>query len=597
MSTISELLVKIGLDSSDLESGMEETSGFVDRNFGKITAAGAVAGAGLEGFARSQQGANVAFERMGRVTGEGSQAMRDMAGDLQNVTFPMEDVVDLMETATQRGLEGEGIAEFATFWDMVGDATGEAGPKLGEAGVALGLVGIAAGEEAEALDAFGFITDNTTGSVEGFLKFIEKSATEIEGPIPSINDMAAALGALEEEGLSAERSQRELRTALSESDGDMMAALETLGVSQDEFAAQTEAVEGSSGAIEANAQALADSFTPMQKLSAGAESLMTKYGGLSSAAGALAGPMLALGPISKGVSAGLGGITKMGPAVVGGFSKVGGAFGKLSKLLKANPWILLITATVALVTLIVKNWDTIVAFLKKAWDWIKGAVSAVGEWMSDAFQKAVDFLKDLFFKFTPLGFLIKNFDKIKDAVSGVKDWVVEKFQAAVDWLKGLGGKISSAVSGAFDKVKDLAVEAKDWVSDRVDDVVGFFTDMPGRISRVVGGLFDGVKTAFKSAVNWIIDKWNALEISIGGGSILGVDIPKITVSTPNIPRFHDGGVFQAPSGQSEGLALLEDGERVTSADASPQVVVNMNGVTDPFAVGDAVAWRMRTQGV
>jgi hypothetical protein len=106
-------------------------------------------------------------------------------------------------------------------------------------------------------------------------------------------------------------------------------------------------------------------------------------------------------------------------------------------------------------------------------------------------------------------------------------------------------------------------------------------------------MWDGIKNAFRSAVNWIIRKWNNLSISIGGGKILGVSIPKITVSTPNIPLFHDGGVFHAQGGRREGLALLRDGEtvlppgRATSA-APVYITINAGLGADPNAISKAV---------
>ena len=73
----------------------------------------------------------------------------------------------------------------------------------------------------------------------------------------------------------------------------------------------------------------------------------------------------------------------VGPAlvVVGklamGFASVGRAFGALSGLLAANPYVAIIAATIALVVLIVANWGRIRAFLAGAWEAIRGAAAAV----------------------------------------------------------------------------------------------------------------------------------------------------------------------------------------------------------------------------
>lgn len=189
-------------------------------------------------------------------------------------------------------------------------------------------------------------------------------------------------------------------------------------------------------------------------------------------------------------------------------------------ILAAMPWVALGVALIALVVIIVKNWDTIVAFLKKVWDWIKNAATAVGKWIADAFMKAVEFVKNLFLNFTPLGLIIKHFDKIKELATGVGQWIKDKFNAVVD----------------------------------------FFRAMPQRITSAVSGLWDGLKNAFRNAVNWIIDKWNNFKLQIKLPSLLGGGT--IGLDTPNIPRLHSGGVFRAPTAGGEGLAILKDRETV-----------------------------------
>lgn len=546
MANLAELLVHIGVDSDELTSGMDAVSDKIDDNIGKITALGAAGGAALEGFARSQQESNVGFERMGRVTGEGADKMRDMAGDLQNVTFPMEDVTALMETATQRGLEGDAIGEYATFWDMVGDATGEAGPELGKAGTALGLVGIKAGEEAKALDAFGHITDNSTGSISDFLRFTERAGKELGDSTPHVNDMAAALTALEDKGFGAQVAQRELQQALRENDGDMDAALDTLGISGEAYDEMRGQVEGAGEAITANASAYAESFTPLQKLQSAAENLMTKYGGLADVAGSLAMPMMALGPMAKGVSLGFTAITTGIPKLVGGlgtattaiWTKVSAmaswaattvaqgaravasmavtagqfvahyarmAAGALAQAARmAASWVIamgpvgwVIAAVVALVALIIANWDTVKAWTRKIWDWLGNKIEAVWTWIKDTTTGAVSAV---------VGFFTDLKDKAQDAVARLvvaamlkfqelKDGAIDKAGEMLDWFKMLPSRLMSAIgdlgSLLLEKGKDIVRGLWDgiksmgsWIAEKV---LGWVADViPGPIARALG---------------------------------------------------------------------------------------------------------------
>ncbi len=96
-------------------------------------------------------------------------------------------------------------------------------------------------------------------------------------------------------------------------------------------------------------------------------------------------------------------------------------------------------------------------------------------------------------------------------------------------------------------------------------------------------MFVGVKDAFKAAINWLIDKWNDFSITIGGGSFLGQDIPEMTLDTPNLPRFHDGGIVPGRPGQ-EVLSILQAGERVLTADQQR-------------AMGGGTSWTINADGL
>lgn len=139
---------------------------------------------------------------------------------------------------------------------------------------------------------------------------------------------------------------------------------------------------------------------------------------------------------------------------------------------------------------------------------------------------------------------------IKDAAAAVGSWFTDTLWPG---LQSVFGWFADAASGA-----------RDAVTGALDSVVGFVKDLPGRITSAASGMWDGIGDAFKSAVNWLIDKWNGFELTIGGGEVLGYDVPSITLSTPNIPRLHQGGRVPGLPGQDV-LTLLQAGERVTSA--------------------------------
>lgn len=389
-----------------------------------------------------------------------------------------------------------------------------------------------------------------------------KSSSMLVGK--ALNDPIKGLTALSRSGIQFTEDQKKMITEMVAAGDTMGAQKIILGELTTQFGGSGEAlgntmvgkIEKAKNAFGEMTETLATALIPViEKMTGWIQKAADWFNNLSPAGQKTVGILIA-------VAAAVGPVLIIMGKLVGAFGTVMKAFKALQLLMMANPWVLLIAAVVALVVLIVRNWDTILAFLKKAWDWIKTTAASVGKWLKDKFKQAVDFLYNLFLNFTPLGLLIKHFDTIKDKVLEVKDWIVDRF----------------------------------------NDVVGFFQGLPGRIGSAVSGMWDGIKEAFRSAVNWIINKWNDLEISIGGGSILGVDIPKITVRTPNIPTFHEGGIVPGRPGEDI-LIRAQAGEKITPADQSdvrggPLIgAVHIHGNADPFAIGDAIAWKIRTAGI
>lgn len=161
--------------------------------------------------------------------------------------------------------------------------------------------------------------------------------------------------------------------------------------------------------------------------------------------------------------------------------------------------------------------DTLQKKIKEAWDKVK-------EWVS----LALDFLKNLFLNWTGPGLIIKHWDSIKEGVRKVVDKIKEYWNGFID----------------------------------------FFRKLPGRIAEKASGMWDGIKKAFKSAINWVIGKWNNFSFTIGGGSVMGVDIPKVTLGTPDIPYLARGGI-------ASGMAMVgERGRELVNLPAGSHVRSN-----------------------
>lgn len=203
------------------------------------------------------------------------------------------------------------------------------------------------------------------------------------------------------------------------------------------------------------------------------------------------------------------GIAGMATAVHSGITKAAAAAQWLmNAALSANPIGLIIIAIAALVAGILWLWNNNEGFRNfviAAWDAIKKAFVAVVDWVVNVM---VPWLK-------------QAFENIAHVVGVVVDWILDKWNA---YWRGM-----SIIAG--------------WIGDAVNGIVGFFTSMPGKIAAAAGGMWDGIVSAFKAAINTLIRMWNNFQLTIGGGNILGIDIPSVTLNTPDIPYLATGGTL------------------------------------------------------
>lgn len=154
--------------------------------------------------------------------------------------------------------------------------------------------------------------------------------------------------------------------------------------------------------------------------------------------------------------------------------------------------------------------------------------------------------------------LWQNWDTVTKFMTESMDAVWAGIQAGWNWIKENWPMLLAILTGPIGIAVGLII--RHW-----DTIVSFVKGLPGKIRSAASGMWDGIKDSFRSAVNWLIDKWNGFQLTLGGGSVMGYDIPSVTLDTPNIPRFHTGTSSVPGAPGSEMLAILQAGERVTPA--------------------------------
>lgn len=492
MAELEELLVTVGVDADDVDAGVDKVSGLFDDMASKVSLAAGAAGAGLEALIRGQQDTSVQTRQLAAALGIGEDAMRDLVTETSNATFPIEDVVELMERGRQRGITGgKALQDYATFWDMVGDATGESATELGKAGVALQTVGVEAGNEKEAMAALGFVHRETTSSVKDFLSFLERTGPELQDMGVNVNDAAAVLGIMEKElGLSGRMARQEFRTAVNESDGSLKDLLKTLGISPASFEAAQEAVESSSGVIEENAGILADSKTPLEELQATFQDLLFTYMPFIEALAPLAPILIGLAVVIKSVTA----VTAVWNAVTAG-----------------NPIVLIVLAVLALIAaivLLVMHWDTVAAAVSDAFDAVEETVGSGVDWLTGKIGDGLAWLEGVWD-----GAWQAVEDTIADAIGSVRGFVADGIDFIIDKiniLRRLPGMVAAFFRNMAVQAIMRGVRLIQWVRDLPGKIMDFFHSLPGLLKaagrNALNALWDGLVSVWNRIARWILDR-------------------------------------------------------------------------------------------
>jgi hypothetical protein len=107
-----------------------------------------------------------------------------------------------------------------------------------------------------------------------------------------------------------------------------------------------------------------------------------------------------------------------------------------------------------------------------------------------------------------------------------------------------------------------------WIKSAAENTWNWLKQVPGWIGSAFSKVAGFITAPFRAAFNYVADAWNntigRLHFSIPGW------VPGIggnSISVPNLPHFHSGGVVPGTPG-SEQLAVLQAGETVTPASGS-----------------------------
>ena len=457
----SEVLEKVGGTGNKVAASL-------DANWIKVGLATAAVGAGMTKLTGRSYELNNGIRSVSAITGESEESLRKMAQSLSTASFSNDDAVASMERLVESGIRTEKQFEkIIPKVDAFGDATGMGAVEtIDMFDSALSALGIPLDEVGEHLDTFTFLATQTTVNTTTLAKLMRRAAPDMKSMGLSLNDVAAAMAALEASGEKGPAAVLAFEEAMTAAEWDVGKFYAALGLSEEALATQATRLEESAG--------LTDNLAEINTRSLGVwGKLKNKIDDAMWSAGTFLEPMRDLGPAMMGIGPAMKGVSKLmsmnlGPAFAGAAKSVL-LFGK-ALLMNPMTWIVLgIVALVAAIYLLWKNWDKVSAFLVKSWEWVK--------------------------------------EKAGELITGI-----------VEWFKELPGKIWTWLTETVEKMKTWASDMKEKAAEAAkgiwDGIVDYLKDLPGRLlelgQEAVGKLAEGIRNSVGGALGSAVDKAKGL---------------------------------------------------------------------------------------
>lgn len=260
--------------------------------------------------------------------------------------------------------------------------------------------------------------------------------------------------------------------------------------------------------------AIGQVFLPiLKKLIEILQSVMNWFNGLSDTQkkwiAIVTGVITVSGLLVGGLLVVIGVIMKMIPAILQGWKVVkliGQGFMWLSRLLMANPIILVITAIIAVIYVLYKawkgNWFGIRDISKNVLNWIGDKFNAFKEWLFEIVIKIVSWFLKKWEELTDLVSIIG--DIFSNVVGAVGDGLQSAYDTLTGWISSffdggaaLIGAVADGISSAVGKVGD----AVGWIANKARGFFGNSDAKYGPLSDITQSGHDTMKAFSRGAMS------------------------------------------------------------------------------------------------
>ena len=216
-----------------------------------------------------------------------------------------------------------------------------------------------------------------------------------------------------------------------------------------------------------------------------------------------------------------------------------------------GPWVLAIMAIIAVIYLLVTNWDTICATVTAVWDEVCSALGSAWDSVVSTIMSIIDGF---------VAFFSAAFDVLKMVVMTYIDiwlnwpaYVLVAIELAIGYMSTLVSGVSDGLAEVIDACVNagsaFVAAAEQWASDAYNAVINWIERIPAAVSDAISGAWDSIKAQFS------------------GGFTVGVE-----ASGGDVNAYANGGVITSPE-----MALVGEA-------GYPEVIVPIDGSANAMAL-------------
>ena len=170
--------------------------------------------------------------------------------------------------------------------------------------------------------------------------------------------------------------------------------------------------------------------------------------------------------------------------------------------------------------------------------------------------------------------IIKNWDTVKNVLGSVGDWIYNHIiKPVADFFSGLWQGIKNGVNSSVQWVKDKFWSIIDFFNYLISKIVGFFKSLGTKVGNAIGSAFitviNGVLGAVENILNFPIKSINKLIKTIN--KVPGINLG--TLPTFKLPRLASGAVIPP---RHEFAAILGDQKHGTNIEAPLETIKQAN---------------------